>query len=69
MKKKEYIKPDITIIPMDDEIMKLDHISGTSLRYGADDTGAWVKTPEAGETLGHPAPDESKKNQMWDLWE
>lgn len=71
MKKKKYIKPDITIIPMDNEIVKLDHISGTSVTYGADDTGmkGLIESPQAGGTLGHDAPDESKKNQMWDLWE
>ena len=74
MKKKEYIKPDITIIPMDDEIMNLEHISGRSVTYGADDTGvdkSDFNDLKSGEHLGNgnPTPKNSKNNQMWDLWE
>ncbi|MGM9713971.1 MAG: hypothetical protein ACI3Y5_07645 [Prevotella sp.] len=70
MKKKEYIKPDIAVIPMDDEVKLLDHISGDNIKYGASDTGAWVETPGIGAGNGTTdVPDESKKNQMWDLWE
>ena len=71
MKKKKYIKPDITIIPMDDEIMEVVNISSDKVGTAADDTKAWggERTPEVGGTLGHEAPEESKKNQMWDLWE
>ena len=32
MKKKKYIMPDITIIPMDEEVKLLDHISGSTDR-------------------------------------
>ena len=71
MKKKKYIMPDITIIPMDEEVKLLDHISGDTVRTAADDSGmkGLASTPEVGGTLGNPAAEESKKNQMWDLWE
>ena len=71
MKKKKYIMPDITIIPMDEEVKLLDHISGDTVRTAADDSGmkGLTSTPEVGGTLGNPAPNESKNNQMWDLWE
>ena len=71
MKKKKYIMPDITIIPMDEEVKLLDHISGETVRTAADDSGmkGQISGPEVGGTLGNPAPNESKNNQMWDLWE
>ena len=76
MKKKKYIMPDITIIPMDEEVKLLDHISDTRTTYGASDTGvnkSDFDDLKAGENLGqgpnNNAPAESKKNQMWDLWE
>ena len=73
MKKKKYIKPDITVIPMDDEIMEVVNISDAKVGTAADDTGMKgnIYELEVGENLGHPqtAPKESKKNQMWDLWE
>lgn len=76
MKKKKYIMPDITVIPMDEEVKLLDHISDTRITYGASDTGvnkSDFNDLKAGENLGqgldNNAPAESKKNQMWDLWE
>ena len=76
MKKKKYIMPDITIIPMDEEVKLLDHISDTRTTYGASDTGVNKSDfgdLKAGENLGqgpnNNAPAESKNNQMWDLWE
>ena len=71
MKKKKYIMPDITIIPMDEEVKLLDHISGSTVDTAADDSGmkGQISGPEVGGTLGNPAPNESKNNQMWDLWE
>ena len=71
MKKKKYIMPDITIIPMDEEVKLLDHISGDTVRTAADDSGrkGQISGPGIGGELGNPAPEESKKNQMWDLWE
>ena len=71
MKKKKYIMPDITVIPMDEEVTLLDHISGETVRTAADDSGMknQISGPEVGGTLGNPAPNESKNNQMWDLWE
>lgn len=71
MKKKKYIMPDITIIPMDEEVKLLDHISGSTVDTAADDSGmkGQLSGPEVGGTLGNPAPNESKNNQMWDLWE
>ena len=71
MKKKKYIMPDITVIPMDEEVKLLDHISGETVRTAADDSGmkGQISGPEVGGTLGNPAPNESKNNQMWDLWE
>ena len=75
MKKKKYIMPDITIIPMDEEVKLLDHISGETVRTAADDSGMKNKVsgPEIGDNLGqgfnNKAPEESKNNQMWDLWE
>lgn len=70
MKKKKYIMPDITIIPMDEEVTLIDHISGAGTDT-VDDSGMkdQISGPEVGGTLGNPAPNESKKNQMWDLWE
>ena len=63
--------PDITIIPMDEEVKLLDHISGSTVDTAADDSGMknQISGPEVGGTLGNPAPNESKNNQMWDLWE
>ena len=76
MKKKKYIMPDITVIPMDEEVKLLDHISDTRTTFGASDTGvnkSDFDDLKAGENLGqgpnNNAPAESKKNQMWDLWE
>ena len=71
MKKKKYIMPDITIIPMDEEVKLLDHISGSTVDTAADDSGmrGQISGPEVGGELGNPAPNESKNNQMWDLWE
>ena len=75
MKKKKYIMPDITIIPMDEEVKLLDHISRDLVDTAADDSGkkGQLSGPEIGENLGqgfnNKAPEESKKNQMWDLWE
>ena len=71
MKKKKYIMPDITIIPMDEEVKLLDHISGSTVDTAADDSGmrGQISGPEVGGTLGNPTPNESKNNQMWDLWE
>ena len=70
MKKKKYIMPDITIIPMDEEVKLLDHISGAGTDT-VDDSGMkdQISGPEVGGELGNPAPENSKKNQMWDLWE
>ena len=71
MKKKKYIMPDITIIPMDEEVKLLDHISGSTVDTAADDSGmkGQISGPGIGDNLGNNAPEESKKNQMWDLWE
>ena len=74
MKKKKYIMPDITIIPMDEEVKLLDHISGETVRTAADDSGVNKEDfgdLKAGDHLGNgnPTPNESKNNQMWDLWE
>ena len=71
MKKKKYIMPDITVIPMDEEVTLIDHISGETVRTAADDSGmkGQISGPGIGGELGNPAPEESKKNQMWDLWE
>ena len=71
MKKKKYIMPDITIIPMDEEVTLIDHISGDTVSTAADDSGmkGQISGPGIGGELGNPAPEESKKNQMWDLWE
>ena len=75
MKKKKYIMPDITVIPMDEEVKLLDHISGSTGDTAADDSGMKDKIsgPEVGDNLGqgvnNNAPAESKNNQMWDLWE
>ena len=75
MKKKKYIMPDITIIPMDEEVKLLDHISGSTVDTAADDSGmrGQISGPEVGDNLGqggtNGVPNESKNNQMWDLWE
>ena len=75
MKKKKYIMPDITVIPMDEEVKLLDHISHSTGETAADDSGKknQISGPEVGDNLGqgsnNKAPEESKKNQMWDLWE
>ena len=75
MKKKKYIMPDITIIPMDEEVKLLDHISGSTVDTAADDSGmkGQLSGPEIGENNGQGGsdgvPETSKKNQMWDLWE
>ena len=74
MKKKKYIMPDITVIPMDEEVKLLDHISDTRTTYGASDTGvnkSDFDDLKDGDHLGNgnPTPNESKNNQMWDLWE
>ena len=75
MKKKKYIMPDITIIPMDEEVKLLDHISGGLVDTAADDSGkkGQLSGPEIGENNGQGGsdglPETSKKNQMWDLWE
>lgn len=75
MKKKKYIMPDITIIPMDEEVKLLDHISGDLVDTAADDSGkkGQLSGPEIGENNGQGGsdgvPETSKKNQMWDLWE
>ena len=68
MKKKKYIMPDITIIPMDEEVTLIDHISDTRITYGASDTGVNKEDfgdLKAGENLGqgdnNNAPAESKK--------
>lgn len=70
MKKKKYIMPDITVIPMDEEVTLIDHISGAGTDT-VDDSGMknQISGPEVGGELGNPAPETSKKNQMWDLWE
>ena len=74
MKKKKYIMPDITVIPMDEEVKLLDHISDTRTTYGASDTG--VNKSDFNDLKacvllcnGEPTTNESKNNQMWDLWE
>ena len=74
MKKKKYIMPDITVIPMDEEVTLIDHISGEGMTFGASDTGVNKEDftdLQAGDHLGNgtPTPNESKNNQMWDLWE
>ena len=74
MKKKKYIMPDITVIPMDEEVTLIDHISGEGMTFGASDTGvnkSDFDDLQAGDHLGNgtPTPNESKNNQMWDLWE
>ena len=75
MKKKKYIMPDITVIPMDEEVTLLDHISGDTVSTAADDSGmkGQLSGPEVGDNLGqggtNGVPNESKNNQMWDLWE
>lgn len=74
MKKKKYIMPDITIIPMDEEVTLIDHISGAGTDT-VDDSGmkGQISGPGIGDNNGqgvnNNAPEESKKNQMWDLWE
>ena len=75
MKKKKYIMPDITIIPMDEEVTLIDHISGSTVDTAADDSGmrGQISGPEVGDNLGqggtNGVPNESKNNQMRDLWE
>ena len=74
MKKKKYIMPDITIIPMDEEVKLLDHISDVGTDTAAGDSGVKNKVsgPEIGDNYGQGSdgvPETSKKNQMWDLWE
>ena len=74
MKKKKYIMPDITVIPMDEEVTLIDHNSGEGMTFGASDTGVNKEDfndLQAGDHLGNgtPTPNESKNNQMWDLWE
>ena len=74
MKKKKYIMPDITVIPMDEEVTLIDHISGEGMTFGASYTGVNKEDfndLQAGDHLGNgtPTPNESKNNQMWDLWE
>ena len=75
MKKKKYIMPDITVIPMDEEVTLIDHISGSTVDTAADDSGmkGQLSGPEVGDNLGqggtNGVPNESKNNQMWDLWE
>ena len=75
MKKKKYIMPDITVIPMDEEVTLIDHISGSTGDTAADDSGmrGQISGPGIGDNNGqgvnNNAPEESKKNQMWDLWE
>lgn len=74
MKKKKYIMPDITVIPMDEEVTLIDHISGEGMTFGASDTEvnkSDFNDLQAGDHLGNgnPTPNESKNNQMWDLWE
>ena len=75
MKKKKYIMPDITVIPMDEEVKLLDHISHSTGDTAADDSGkkGQLSGPEIGENNGQGGsdgvPETSKKNQMWDLWE
>ena len=74
MKKKKYIMPDITIIPMDEEVKLLDHISGSTVDTAADDSDmkGQISGPEVGDNYGQGSdgvPETSKKNQMWDLWE
>ena len=67
--------PDITVIPMDEEVTLLDHISGDTVSTAADDSGmkGQLSGPEVGDNLGqggtNGVPNESKNNQMWDLWE
>ena len=58
MKKKKYIMPDITIIPMDEEVKLLDHISHSTGETAADDSGKknQISGPEVGGELGNPAP-------------
>ena len=74
MKKKKYIMPDITIIPMDEEVKLLDHISGAGTDT-VDDSGmkGQISGPEIGDNNGQGGsggvPENSKNNQMWDLWE
>ena len=75
MKKKKYIMPDITIIPMDEEVKLLDHISHSTGGTAADDSGMkdQISGPGIGDNKGqggtNGVPNESKNNQMWDLWE
>ena len=75
MKKKKYIMPDITVIPMDEEVKLLDHISHSTVDTAADDSGKknQISGPGIGDNNGQGgpggAPETSKKNQMWDLWE
>lgn len=75
MKKKKYIMPDITVIPMDEEVKLLDHISGSTVDTAADDSGMkdQISGPGIGDNNGQGGsggvPENSKKNQMWDLWE
>ena len=66
MKKKKYIMPDITIIPMDEEVKLLDHISGSTVDTAADDSGKknQISGPEVGGELGNPAPENSKKKKQ-----
>ena len=66
--------PDITVIPMDEEVTLIDHISGEGMTFGASDTEvnkSDFNDLQAGDHLGNgnPTPNESKNNQMWDLWE
>ena len=63
---KTYISPEITIIKMENNLMR-DFTSGADTNTAADDSGTIEEGPEIGEVEGE-APSESKYNSF-NLWE
>lgn len=63
---KTYISPEITIIKMENNLMK-DFASKANTNNAADDSGNQIVGPEIGEVEGE-APSESKYNSF-NLWE
>lgn len=62
---KTYISPEITIIKMENNLMR-DFASKANTNNAADDSGNITDGPEIGE--GDTAPSESKYNSF-NLWE
>ena len=62
---KTYISPEITIIKMENNLMR-DLASKADTNNAADDSGNHIVGPEIGE--GDTAPSESKYNSF-NLWE